>query len=127
MLAFENMSSKNTYGIYPEDLQKIFKQCPKARWACDLNHIYTNDKTMSTVQRWHELLGERLTHYHISSFGGFHDSFINTLGSGEEIILSGVLDLSKPLIHEGHAADGGMPHLAAERDFILKYLAQRKK
>jgi hypothetical protein len=118
-LAFENMDIKKSFGATIKDLEKVFSQAPKAKWVCDVNHIYTIDSSMKLADDFHQAFGDRLCHYHLSSYGGLHDSFYI---SQEDIILKGLKDFSKPIIHEGWALRDGKDSLVKENKYILNRL-----
>jgi hypothetical protein len=98
-LGFENMDLPKKFGKNISDMTEVFSQCPQAKWIFDLNHLYTNDITMQSASNFFNTFKPRLTHYHISAFGGFHSSFSRNLS--ELVILKGVVDKTYPMIHEG--------------------------
>jgi len=100
LLGFENMDNKKKFGKTVEDLQNVFTQCPQAKFICDLNHLYTNDKTMESSKKFHNAFKERLTHYHVSAVGAHHDTFIRF--PNEVGILVGVSEHNVPMVHEGY-------------------------
>ncbi len=65
--SFENMDRFKPSGKTPEDMQRIKSQHPGARWTFDLNHVFTNDESLSRVPDFYALLGNP-GHYHISGF-----------------------------------------------------------
>lgn len=118
-LAFENMDSNKSFGIKISDMQDVFEKCPNAKWVCDINHLYTNDNSMISSINWHEAFGDRLVYYHISAFGGFHSMFIDTR---EDIILKGIKEFSKHLIHEGFDQAAQVSKLNEEMKYIKNIL-----
>jgi hypothetical protein len=121
-LAFENMDDRKKFGKTVEDMEKVFEKVPNAKWVCDVNHIYTNDRTMKSSEEFHKAFADRLCHYHISGYGDFHDCFYR---SKEDIILTGIKDLSIPLINEGIALREGEISLRKEHDYILTRLDRK--
>lgn len=119
-LAFENMDQSKPFGKTIEDLEMVFQQSPQAKWVFDINHSYTTDPTMTSAAKFYTHFKDRLCHYHISSFGGFHDCFVNT---HEDIILQGIKDLKHPFIHEGHCFQKGI--WLAEKEYIERMLSER--
>ena len=115
-IAFENMDVKKSFGKSVEDMVNVFSKAPEAKWVCDVNHLYTIDPTMKLAEDFHRAFGDRISHYHLSAYGGFHDCF-NV--SHEDIILKGIQDLSVPIIHEGRALRDGLPSLLKENEYIL--------
>ena len=67
----------------------------------------------------HAAFADRLCHYHLSAFNGFHDVFYTN--QNEKNILSGVKDLSKPLIHEGGSTKLGKDSLLTEDKFVRDF------
>lgn len=116
LLAFENMDSKKKFGKTLEEMMRVFKICPKAKWVFDVNHLYTNDKSMKSSNDFFSSLSDRLTHYHISGYGGFHDALCL---SKEDIILKGIKSLDCPIIDEGNLLEKGV----LEKEY--KYISTR--
>lgn len=116
LLAFENMDVQKPFGNNVEDLKTIFAQAPKAKWVCDLNHIYTIDRSMELANEFHQQFKDRLCHYHLSGYGGWHDALHL---SREDIILKGIKDFSVPIINEGMALRNGKESLTKEHEYIL--------
>ncbi|MBN1779334.1 MAG: hypothetical protein JW816_03900 [Candidatus Buchananbacteria bacterium] len=119
LLSFENMDKNKKFGNNIKDLEKIFSQAPNAKWVCDVNHIYTVDQSMKLSQKFHDAFGDRLCHYHLSAYGGFHEAFYI---SGEDIILQGIKNFSIPIIHEGQALRDGKESLIKENKYVLERL-----
>ncbi len=116
-LAFENMDVQKKFGKTIADLEKVFALAPKAKWVCDVNHIYTLDRTMKVSGEFHKHFGDRLCHYHVSGYGGWHDALHI---SQEDVILEGILDRAKPIIDEGRALRNGCESLEKEHQYILE-------
>lgn len=104
-LAFENMDKNKQFGKTLEDMSKVFEKCPSARWVFDLNHIYTNDNSMQLAHDFYNLFSNRLAHYHISGYGGFHDALCR---SKEEVIVKGIISPDFPIIDEGDIVSKGL-------------------
>lgn len=119
LLAFENMDAGKSFGKSVKDLEKIFTQAPSARWVCDVNHIYTLDHSMRLAAAFHAAFQDRLCHYHLSGYGGFHDCLYI---SQEDVILEGIKNFSIPIIHEGRALRNGKESLVKENEYILSRL-----
>lgn len=124
LLAFENMDIKKSFGKTIEEMESVFTQAPNARWVCDVNHIYTMDETMKLTEQFHTHFQDRLCHYHLSGYGGWHDALHL---SREDIILEGIKDFSKPIIDEGRALRDGKESLLKENTYILDRLNLGKK
>ncbi|MFA6304924.1 MAG: hypothetical protein WCV73_00350 [Patescibacteria group bacterium] len=122
LLAFENMDVHKSFGKTVEDLKSIFKQAPQAKWVCDVNHLYTIDQSMELAEEFHKNFQNKLCHYHLSGYGGFHEALHI---SQEDIILKGIKDFSIPIINEGSALRDGKTSLLKENDYILDRLKQK--
>lgn len=118
LLGFENMDNQKNFGKNISDMKKVFDNCNQAKWIFDVNHLFTNDPAMNSASEFYKEFKTRLTHYHISAFGGFHSSF--SKNPNEIKILDGVIDLSFPMIHEGFDFVDG--NLNEEYDLIINTL-----
>lgn len=116
-IAFENMDSKKSFGRTVEEMKQVFERSPHARWVFDVNHLYTNDNSMKSAKLFQIAFKDRLVHYHISGFGGRHGCFCRT---HEDIILTAVNDLTKPLVHEGNPLGENL--FEEETDYIKNIL-----
>jgi hypothetical protein len=121
-LAFENMDAKKEFGKTTKDLRQVFKKAPEAKWVFDLNHLYTVDPTMKLADRFYEAFKNRLCHYHLSGYGGFHNCLCLTK---ENIILEGIKEYSVPIIHEGSATREGKDLLIRENNYILSFFRDK--
>jgi hypothetical protein len=117
-LAFENMDVDKKFGKSIKDLTHAFQKAPGAKWVFDLNHLYTVDPTMKLSDKFYKAFREKLCHYHLSGFGGFHDCLCLTK---EDVILKGIKDFSVPIIHEGSATREGKNLLIRENKYILSF------
>jgi hypothetical protein len=122
LLGFENMDNRKAFGICIDDMNKVFTKSPQAKWIFDVNHLFTNDSTLASASDFFSIFRERLTHYHVSAFGGFHSSF--TKNPEESFILKAVLDLSYPMIHEGYNSAEGY---AADEYLLIQKLLTSKR
>lgn len=121
LLAFENMDVRKKFGKTVEDMEFVFNKCPEAKWVFDLNHIYTNDNSMDLAVKFFTKFKNRLTHYHISGYGGFHDALCL---SQEDVIIKGLLSLDYPIIDEGRLLPKGV--LEKEFDYIVERIQPQK-
>ena len=65
-LAFENIDARKMFGKTVDEMAKVFELCPNAKFVLDVNHVYTNDKTMILASDLYLAFKDRLTHYHLS-------------------------------------------------------------
>ncbi len=120
IIAFENMDNRQHFGKTVKDLKSVYDKVPHAKWVFDVNHLYTHNPTLSKVNLYQKALGKRLCHYHFSGFGSFHDCISITK---ENVMFSGITDLTKPIISEG--SDKKMKDvIKKEHKYILDYLSR---
>ncbi len=122
LLAFENMDVKKKFGKTQEEMLEIFELCPRAKWVFDVNHLFTNDKDMKSADDFFNTLRDKLTHYHLSGYGGFHDALCI---SQENVILSGIKSLDFPIIDEGNLLEKNV--LEEEYEYVASRLSHLLK
>ncbi|MBM3257426.1 MAG: hypothetical protein FJY98_03850 [Candidatus Liptonbacteria bacterium] len=115
-VAFENMDWRKTSHRTVEDMQKVMTHDPHFKFVLDVNHIYTNDKTMALAQEFLEALHPRLAEVHLSGFTTIHDPLYHTK---QDFLITLVKDLSQPIILEGV---GEKEELRPEREYVLQLL-----
>lgn len=115
-VAFENMDWQKSNFQTAESMKCVFDAVPKAGLVLDVNHIYTNDKSMSIVNQFYDLYSDRLRQYHISGFKLLHDSLFLTK---QEEILRAVKIPFVPLVIESQVPT--LSALRAEIDYIQNY------
>jgi hypothetical protein len=120
MLAFENMDNRKEFGKTVKDMEKAFKNSPQAKWVFDVNHVYTNDHTMNQADDFYNNFKEKITHYHLSGFGGFHDAISV---SREDIILNGIKSVDVPIIDEGNLMKKDI--LLSEYEYVYNRLRNK--
>ena len=68
--AIENMDNRNSIGKTQEEIHKLIIQTD-FNAVIDLNHCFTNDKTMKNANEFYEILKDKIVELHIS---GYRDS-----------------------------------------------------
>lgn len=124
-LAFENMDVSKNFGKTITDLESVFNKAPKAKFVCDLNHVYTVDPTMKFSDELHTAFGDRLCHYHISAYNNRHDVFYQN--QSEITILHGIKNPKLPMIHEGGTTKKNKKHLVSEDVFVKNYFENKQQ
>ena len=117
LLAFENMDIRKNFGKSVNEMKQVFDKFPQAKFVCDVNHIWTNDHSMETAKDYFNEFHNRLTHYHLSGYGGLHDALCR---SREDEILKGLMSFDCPIIDEGHLSQKGL--IKEEYQYILDCL-----
>lgn len=125
LLAFENMDVNKKFGNSISDMEKVFSLSPQAKWIFDLNHTYTMDPEMNQSQKFWQHFHDRIAHFHLSGYGGpqiIHDFLYRTQ---EWKILSGLYDLTIPIIDEGANGTGNLTEIQQEYKAICARINQR--
>lgn len=122
-ISVENMDWRHTYGRYPEELKKIFKEYPELRFTCDLNHVYTNDLTMELVNQFNEF--KNLSHYHISGFKDASLPHCPLYKTKQRIIAEKLEKTNRPIIVESFDSDD-INNFRKEFDYIVSTIEKSK-
>lgn len=64
--AVENMDNTKSCFRYPEEFVGFFERQPDWRLVLDLQHCYTNDKTLASADEFIRLFSDRLAEIHLS-------------------------------------------------------------
>lgn len=78
VITFENMDHNKAAFQTPEEFEQVFEQVPEATMVLDVNHIFTNDKSMALADRFWERWGERINEVHVSGYSELHDPLVKT-------------------------------------------------
>lgn len=125
LIAYENMDNRKSFGNKIEELETLFVKYPSVSWHCDVNHLFTMDPTLKITQDFHTAFKNRLYGYHLSGYGSPQTLHTCLYITHENQIIDAILDLSKPIIHEGGAPDQ-VNFLEKEYAYILDYLNNKK-
>lgn len=115
--AIENMDNLKPAYKSVEDLEAFFAKRENWKFVLDLNHCYTNDKTMKLAEDFIARLGSRLAEVHLSGYAGFHEPLFQTK---QDIILEYCKKLDVPIVIESTFDD--INDIGKEFDYISKYL-----
>jgi len=116
-VSFENMDDKKVSHQKPKDFEKIFPLSAEYRLVLDVNHIYTNDKSMKLAERFYEKFGDRISQFHVSGYTGYHDPLFKT---GQTEIVKAISDFNIPMIIESVIS---AEDLEKERNCIIKLIS----
>lgn len=117
--SFENMDRFKPFGKSAEDMRRIKSEHPSARWTFDINHVFTNDKSLHHIPDFYAQLGDP-GHYHIS---GFQDELLphTTLHTTHQDEIIQAIATDNPIIIESLGIKD--IHLfRKEYDYIMKRL-----
>jgi hypothetical protein len=97
-VSIENMDNEKDSGKNIEDIEKILKNYP-FNLTLDLQHCFTNDRSMKLAIDIQENFKERITEYHIS---GFEEEVLHypLFKTNQNIIIESLLHKDIPIIIE---------------------------
>lgn len=121
-VAFENMDFHKAKYQSCGDMQEVFQKLPEARMVLDVNHVWTNDRSMALARELYNEFSERIAEVHISGFTKLHDPLFVTEQSE---IIRAVEDTSVPLIIESQM--NTVEDLQNEIAYITKVLSEGGK
>ena len=119
-VAFENMDDRKASHQKPEELEAILSQDKRFGLILDINHIYTNDKTMKLADDFYKKFGNKISQLHVSGYTGYHDPLFQTK---QTEILKAIKNLNTPMIIESVVAP---EDLEKERNYILQIISDSK-
>ena len=96
-IAFENMDWRKGSHKTPAEMQELLDREPDAGMVLDVNHIYTNDRTMESVDDFYRLCGDRIVGIHVSGFETLHEPLYRTQ---QQNIVVAIKNVSVPIIIE---------------------------
>lgn len=103
LASFENMDCEKDFGQTPSDMRIVFDDAPQAKWTFDLNHVYSNDEGMQTIDEFYGF-SDRLAHYHVSGYGGSELPHTTLHNSNQDSILRSIRT-NHPIIIESYGVD----------------------
>jgi sugar phosphate isomerase/epimerase len=101
----ENMDCRNKIGTTVESMKELLAK-GNFKMTLDLNHCYTNDKTMKLAHDFYNVFANKISHFHLSDFNEhlpegepahWHNSFFKCR---HNIILENIPGSDKPIILE---------------------------
>jgi hypothetical protein len=115
--AIENMDSNHSVYTTVDQLEVFFKERPNWKFVLDLNHCYSNDRTMKLAKDFIARLGNRLAEVHLSGYEVYHEPLFR---NDQDIIIEQCKDLAVPIIIE--STFDNLDDIGKEFDYISKYL-----
>lgn len=116
-VAFENEDSrnKNRYRSL-DDMKKLFS-AHDVDMVLDVNHCFTNDKTMQLAEDMKREFGTRVKHVHLSGFASYHEPLFQTK---QTEIVDSVINFDHPIIIESVCET--LADHEAEYNYIKDYI-----
>ena len=112
----ENMDWRKERYKNTEELAEFFEKTD-FKFTLDINHVFTNDKTLKLANELVEHFGERLIEVHISGFETFHEPIFVTK---QDQIIQKVKKLEVPFVIESTCASQG--EMKKEFEYIKERL-----
>ena len=120
-VAFENMDNRKDSHRSAEDLAKVLSLDDKFRFVLDVNHAYTNDKTMKLASELYKRAGHRLSEIHLSGYSTYHEPLHATR---QLQIIHAIRDFETPIIIESVLSP---ETLGAELQYIFQTIEWLRK
>jgi endonuclease IV len=115
-VGFENMDCHKYSYKQPYELEKLVNLNNRWKIVLDVNHVYTNDKSMELGSSFHRILSERIAEYHLSGFSTIHDPLYKT----KQIkIIKAIKNFRLPVIVESLLTP---ETIKKEKDYIIKMM-----
>jgi hypothetical protein len=119
-VSFENMDCFKPFGQTPEDMARVLREHPSARWTFDTNHVLTHDESLASVPHFYDQLGDP-GHYHIS---GFRDASLphTTLHTTRQDGVIDAIATDAPIIIESLGI-ADIDQFRPEYDYVVKRMS----
>lgn len=111
----ENADWRKDFGKTVKDLDKVFKKTSFG-FVLDVNHCYTNDKSMELAKVLATKFSDRLCEIHLSGFAKYHEPICVTQ---QKEILEAVPDGAIPIIIESVCT--GEEEVRKELQYVIDY------
>lgn len=77
-IAIENMDNRKKRFQYENDLLDFFAQHPQFKFVLDVNHLISNNHSISSIKRFIKMFSDRLVGVHLSGFQEYHEPLFKT-------------------------------------------------
>ena len=115
--AIENMDNRKGKYKSVEELEEFFGKKPSWKLVLDLNHCYSNDKTMKLAAEIISRLKSKIIQIHLSGYAGYHEPLFQTK---QDFILDYCNKLDVPVIIESTFDD--VDNVKKEYNYITENL-----
>ncbi len=118
-LGIENMDWRKTTAQFPDQLTPWFEHYPKATMVLDMNHCYTNDRSMVLAGALWEKFSDRMHSIHLSAFGGAERPHMPFHTSSCDDIIKALPTLDVAIILEVGVGQLSPQEVATEYAYVL--------
>jgi len=117
-VAFENMDNRKSSYKFSEEFKPIFDKNQNFNLVLDVNHIYSNDKTMNIINDFYKIEENKIAQIHLSGYSGTH---IPLYESKQLEIVESIKNFNTPIIIESVIAEEKLnEELSYIKNAILK-------
>lgn len=118
--AVENMDKRKPFGQTVKDLKSITDNHDLSV-VLDINHAYTNDKSLESLAEFYEAFGSRIKELHVSGFRAKHEPLVE-VGPVEIVeAVKAIPNKEIPIIIESCCKD--VDQMKSEYDFVVSNLS----
>jgi hypothetical protein len=117
-IGFENMDNRKLTHKTSEEMKRVLENNDNYSLVLDVNHVYSNDKTMSLAKEFYSKSGSRIKEIHLSGYDGYHEPLFKTK---QTEIIEAIQDFNVPIINEATIASGD---IKTEMDYMIKEIEQ---
>jgi len=120
-LAIENMDKGKSFGKTVKELEPIVDSYDLGI-VLDINHVYTNDKSLKSLIEFYGAFGNRIKEIHISGFQTKHEPLVESGPIGIVEAIRATPDKKIPVIIESHCGD--INQAKSEYNLVVSNLAR---
>ncbi|MFH1427773.1 MAG: hypothetical protein ABIG60_04585 [Patescibacteria group bacterium] len=121
-IAIENMDLMKKSGKTPRSFKKILAN-EKIKLVLDLNHCYTNDKSMKLAEEFYHNFKEQICEIHLSGFKDKNNLHVPLFKTNQIKILKAIPDKNMPIIIESECEN--IIEAEKEYNYIKNYLCSK--
>src|SRR3989344_6218727 len=97
-IGIENSDWRKNFGKNPNDMAGVLEKIPSAYMVYDLNHVYTNDRTMALAEGFWPRFKDKIRHVHLSGFIDEKNYHSPLYRSNCDVIIESLPILNVPII-----------------------------
>lgn len=116
----ENSDWRKNFGRYASEMEEVLEKFPKASMVYDLNHVYTNDKTMELAKSFWPRFKDKIRHIHISGYVDENLYHYPLYKSDCDVVIKSLPTLDVPIILESGMSKLLKEDLPKELSYFLK-------
>lgn len=119
-VGMENADWRKDFGKTAEDMGQVFEQVDVG-FVLDVNHCFSNDKTMKLAGEFFSRFSDRLREIHLSGFAQYHEPICVTR---QDEIIRAVPKGNVPIIIESVGQDEGV--VKQELQYVMDFFKEKE-